>query len=202
MSRRGPPCHSDDSARLAIRVLPPSSWSWAVIHHCLGLCRWCQLAHLPSLLPSPAPFRDAWREAIMLVSHEQMVRLCRTQALVEGWWYPCERSNYGCWGGGKGLMYHGFSSASLPKNDNLVYKNTLNPDCSTRIQKAEASNIQNCASQGWDHYPPVIREKWRSQWVIMVGGSQSWGKGRRWQYTFLGSVKSGAIVDINLYDLI
>lgn len=47
-----------------------------MIHHCLGLCHRCQLAHLPSLLSSSAPFRDAWREAIMLVSHEQMVRPC------------------------------------------------------------------------------------------------------------------------------
>lgn len=57
---------------------------WAMIHHCLGLCHWCQLAHLPPPLPSPAPFRDAWREAIMLVSHEQMVRLRCTHVLVEG----------------------------------------------------------------------------------------------------------------------
>lgn len=50
--QRGPPCRFDDSIQLATSILPSSSLSWAMIHHCLGLCHWCQLAHSPSPLPS------------------------------------------------------------------------------------------------------------------------------------------------------
>lgn len=163
--QRGPPCSSDDGAQLAISILPSSSLSWAMIHHCLGLCHRCQLARSPSPLPSPAPFRDAWREAIMLVSHEQMARLCWTQVLVEGW-YRCERRNYGC--GGKEFMYQGFSSASVPKNDNPIFENASNPDPSARIQKAEDSNIWNSASQGWETCVSILcwleKSDYRKEW--------------------------------------
>ena len=132
-----------------------------------------------------------------------MVRLCWTQVLVEGWWYPCERSNYGC--GGKELTYQGFSSASLPRNDNPIYKNALNPDHSTRIQKADASNIWNPASQGWKLCVSTLqwlensegRKEW--QWGSF---SQSWGKRLRWQYIFLGFVSLEQLWTTNLYDLI
>lgn len=82
-AQRSLPYSPDESAQLAISTLPSSSLSWATIHHGLGLCHWCQLAHC-HLLPSSIPLRDACREAIMSVSHEQMVRLCWTQVLVGG----------------------------------------------------------------------------------------------------------------------
>ena len=68
------------------------------IHHCLGLCHSCQLAPLPSALPSPAPAREVWRVAIMLASYEQMARLCRTQVLVAGLTIPVWKEQLRVWG--------------------------------------------------------------------------------------------------------
>lgn len=44
-------------------------------------------------------------------------------------------------GRGRGFMHQGFPSAPVPNNDNPIFKSALNPDPSTRIQKAGDSNI-------------------------------------------------------------
>lgn len=70
----------------------------------------------------PCPFRDAWREPIMLLSHKQMVRLCQTEHWWKRWRCQCGRGNYG-WRMIKSIgrsHARGFPQGPFPQNNSRI----------------------------------------------------------------------------------